>query len=344
MNKLKNILVPKESKANETRVGLTPTDAKILISKNLNVYIESNAGKLAGFTNEDYLSVGAVIRDEIDDLCSKPENLNGLFRDIDFILRAKRPSEFREDIELNYIKPNTVIVAAFDPYENNGKHLKQYKEKAIIIYSIDQAKISNDDPMNVLASMSKMAGKLAFESALKLLNKDLKTTLIIGGGNAGISAAREAQKVSKTIIIKRSHKASYENIFENIIIMPEEISLDIIKQQAFIKKYSLAADIIITTARAPQQKAPLLFSVATLNELHSGTVIVDLALSEGGNVEGSQHDKTIVRDNGVIITNESGYPKKYPHEASILWSRANLEFIMNYIENPDNHKINSCML
>ena len=87
------------------------------------------------------------------------------------------------------------------------------------------------------------------------------------------------------------------------------------------------ADIVITSARAANQRAPLLISAATLNQMKAGAVIVDMALSEGGNVEGSHHDETHVLGNGVIMTNVSSYSKQVPHEASILWSQETRLFL-----------------
>ena len=84
------------------------------------------------------------------------------------------------------------------------------------------------------------------------------------------------------------------------------------EQQDQIRGQFADADIVITTARRAGQKAPLLINEETLKNMKPGSVIVDLALTEGGNVYGSENDKTKVLDNGVIVTNCTGYPKQIP--------------------------------
>jgi NAD(P) transhydrogenase subunit alpha len=79
------------------------------------------------------------------------------------------------------------------------------------------------------------------------------------------------------------------------------------------------ADIVITSARRSNTLAPVLIPTSTLHAMRAGAVVIDLALTEGGNVEGSQHDTTLTIGS-VIVRNTSGYPKAMPREASMLWS------------------------
>ena len=114
-------------------------------------------------------------------------------------------------------------------------------------------------------------------------------------------------------------------------LLEKESSLPI--QQAKIRSIIQDVDIVITSARNAKQLAPLLIPMSTLEHMKTNAVIVDLAISEGGNVEGSKHDQTITTNNGIHITNVSGYPKVLPQEASQLWSLANLHFISNLAKN-----------
>ena len=101
------------------------------------------------------------------------------------------------------------------------------------------------------------------------------------------------------------------------------------QQQQIVKNALLTADVVITSARKANQLAPLLIPKTTLQLMQAGSVLVDMALSEGGNVEGSKHDTTLTLGNNVIVTNVSGCPKIMPHESSILWSAATMLFILS---------------
>jgi NAD/NADP transhydrogenase alpha subunit len=319
-----NILVVKETKALEARVGLTPGDVAKLIQAGHKVAIEHEAGSLAGFSNAAYAQAGATIR--------RIENTEAgfaqLFEQINLIVRVKRAELEREAIETKVIVPGTIMLGALDPLEKNSPHIQNYYDANIIPYSIDQLHLAPDNPMNVLAAMSKIAGQMAVKDALAKFNGQVSQAVIIGYGEVGKAAFKEARKenLAVTVVLGDPTKGAEIISLDGKVIAldyasPLEVQQDVVKQEV------LDADIVITSARKPRQIAPLLIPSATLNSMRAGSVIVDMALSEGGNVEGSEHDATHVLGNGVIVTNVSGYPKAVPNEASILWSKANLRFI-----------------
>ena len=102
-----------------------------------------------------------------------------------------------------------------------------------------------------------------------------------------------------------------------------------------IAKHLNEASIIITSARQANQQAPVLVTTPTLLELQHAPVLVDLALTEGGNIEGSVHDQVVELANGVKIINQSGYPKLEPEISSVYWSRASRFFIEAMASDPD---------
>ena len=114
------------------------------------------------------------------------------------------------------------------------------------------------------------------------------------------------------------------------------------EQQQQIGQIISDADIVITSVRKSGQQAPLLIPKTTLDVMKSGAVIVDMAISEGGNVYGSKHDETIRTERDVLVTNVSGYPKIMPHEASALWSRASLHFILKLAGDVDSIALKPC--
>lgn len=316
------ILVVKESAPGEKRVSLIPEDVKILSGAGYEIYIESGAGVAAGFSDADYASKGAKVRDNHD-------NYESLFKDISVIVRAKRPSTAREKLENQALKSGTIMIGALDPFLADG-HIDAYNTAGIMAYSIDQLSLSPDSPMNILAVMSKMAGELAFEDAYqKSRIKPVTEVLIVGTGTAGLAALQAARErgLNITLFSTNINLVQQESEQRQTKAIHIDKSAPISDIQDKLLQAATNASIIITSARRAGEKAPLLFPTSTLNAMHPGCCIVDLALSEGGNVEGSQHDKTLTLGNNVLVTNVSGYPKVKPREASLHWSLATRLFI-----------------
>lgn len=323
-----NILVTKETRAGELRVSLIPNDVQTLVNKGHKVFVEQDAGKGAGFSDQDYQQAGAVIRYITGDTL---EAYQHYFKNIDVVVRAKRPERSREIFENKAMSSGTIMIGALDPLEKNSSHIDEYHHAGIIAYSTDQLNLSPDDPMNLLAAMSKIAGRLALLDAIKKFHSpiNIKKFVIIGFGTVGRAAFAEAME----------HKLPTLVILSNPIVAKEiethggktlllDSHAELTQQQQQIKNALIDADLVITSARKANQPAPLLIPHDTLQQMQRGSVIVDLALSEGGNVEGSEHDATHLLGNGIIVTNTSGYPKSHPAEASQLWSTASLHFIL----------------
>ncbi|ODN43724.1 Rossmann-fold NAD(P)-binding domain-containing protein [Piscirickettsia litoralis] len=318
-----NILIMRESRPGEHRVGLVPASVAYLIEKGHRIILEAGAGQKAGFPDADYQACGATIRPQAHDR----QSMQALMTDIDLILRAKRPNQIRENLENTEITKGTIMVGALDPFEPNSNHVNAYKKQGIIAYSIDQLNVDKDHPMNILSAMSKLAGALAFEDALAKFSGHAKTVMVIGSGSAGISAMDAAVKLGVDVTVFLTNQAVAHSLQAKAVktVVLEKNNLN--TNQKVIAESAKHADIIITTARSSGQKAPVLIPESTLDQLKPGTVVIDLALSEGGNVAGSAHDQTIERDNGVLLVNQSAYPKVTPKEASIAWSDANQHFV-----------------
>lgn len=315
-----NLLVTHETRAQEKRVSLIPLDAKRLIAAGHRVFVEHHAGVAAGFSDQDYQQIGAQVRYlQGEQLAS----YQALLHDIDLVVRAKRPTRTREILENQAMQAGTRMIGALDPLEKHAHHLEEYHRAGIVAYSIDQLTLATDDPMNVLAQMSRLAGRLALQDACRQCRRLPQKVVIIGFGTVGQAAlqAALAQNLPTTVIVSRAEQAAVVNGLNAAADILER-SLALSQQQAFIKNHLLDADIVITSARQANQPAPLLIPASTLQQMQPGAVIVDMALSEGGNVEGAVHDETHCLGNHIIVTNQSGYPKALPAEASRLWSTA----------------------
>lgn len=331
---MQKILLLKETRAGESRVALVPKDVAKLTQLGAEVFVEQGAGIAAGFTDQQYTEVGAIIR-ELGE-CSVA-GFKNLFSDINIVVRAKRANRAREIAENQALHSGMYMIGALDPYELPGDHIKEYRQAGIHINSIDQLDVPSGDPRNLLHAMSAIAGKLALQDALVKFQGSAQKVVLLGFGVVGQAALQEAltQGLSVDVLLPNARKSSLVIKQGGKPIVFDGMA-DLYKQQQEICQYLMHANIIISSARQANVKAPLLIPNQTLALLTAGTVIIDMAISEGGNVEGSQHDQAILLGNEVVVANVSGYPKAIPHEASILWSGVSFHVLKDMIsENND---------
>ncbi len=318
-----NILVVKESRAGEGRVSLLPNQVTELVKVGHSVFIEAGAGDGVSVEDGAYVEAGAIIRK-----INIGKDVKVLFKDINLIVRVKRANKEREIQELSQIEKDTIMIGALDPKEPNSDHIKRYKDHDIICYSIDYLNVSETSTLNILAAMSKITGSLALQDAINKFSGTPAKAVIIGYGSAGKSALNEAisQNLDTTVFCtQNTHKKVIQASGANAIIIDKEASIE--KTQQKVLEEVINADIIITAARSANKRSPLMIPIKTQKKMMPGSIIVDLALSDGGNVEGAKHDETLTTENGIIIMNVSGYPKIVPNEASIKWSQASKAFI-----------------
>jgi alanine dehydrogenase len=168
--------------------------------------------------------------------------------------------------------------------------------------------------------MSRITGKVAFQDAITRYKgkKPLRLT-VLGTGPAAYSAALAARNLEIPVQIfgrKEKFRSALEMDGISYYVIPDEVS-----QVEFIRAYLRESTLLITAARTPGKKAPLLIDEKSLAILPENAVVIDLAASQGGNVQGSKLDQVICWKNGILIVNDSGYPKAVPREASEAYSR-----------------------
>ena len=318
------IVIVKESRKGEKRVALTPKDVKTITLTGNEVIVESGAGESVHFSDQDYLNAGAKIR-----LVS--EDYKSLFENAQIILRVKRAERSREIKELESIPSGATIIGFLDPLDETTPHMAEWENKNVKLISLDQLDLSPEDPSNTLTAMSSMTGKIALEEAIKLHSSIPKNILVLGTGSVGQSAIKEAAKKSLKVTAIGS-KPSYKNNIEKMgaSYFPFQKSE---KFQKLLQELLSQTDIVIASARKRGEKAPILVDKPALSIIKKGSVLVDLARTEGGNITGSRNDQTIYLENDVIITNSTGYPKFYPIEATQAFSKGLSHFIKNHLFN-----------
>jgi len=334
LNSRPTILIVKESRQGEKRVSLVPADAYKLIQDNFIVLVEDMAGEEAGYSNRSYELVGAQIRkvqpkDSI-------EYYHSIFKDVDIIIRVKRPSRVREKLENLAVTPGIKMVGSLDILERNSNHLKEYHDRGINYYSFDQFYFLPNTPMDALKKMSFFAGRLSIEDAVKKINRVVEKVVVISYGKVGQAAYAECvkRKLDCTVITSQQQKADLITFKGgNAVYLSRETPLN--ARQENIRKIIKDADIVITAASSNGVIAPILIPNESLSEMKPKSIIIDLAVPEGGNVEGSRPDATLILGNNVYVKNISGYPKKNPVESSFEWSKASYYFINLLVKTPE---------
>ncbi|WP_342270074.1 NAD(P) transhydrogenase subunit alpha [Rickettsia endosymbiont of Orchestes rusci] len=328
----------KERAENETRTAITPEVAGLLVKKGFLVVVEKEIGLLAGFLDKDYSDVGAKISAVPLEIIS----------DADIILKVQ-PSPLTDKYsELVFAKPNAIIIGLLSPYLNHD-YLAQLAKKNLIGIAMELVpRITKAQNMDALSSQSNLAGYRAvieasyhFTRGFPMMMTAAGTitpckTLVLGIGVAGLQAIATAKRLGSAVAgydVRIATKEQVESLGAKFVspelsndlqdksgYASEVSSDDKVKQEEFLAKIIKNYDIVITTAQIPGKKAPILVTEQMVASMKYGTVIVDIATSTGGNVEGSKFDQIIVK-NGVTIIGLSNLAGKIATDASKLYSK-----------------------
>ena len=336
--------IAKESVAKETRVAAVPETVAKMVKAGMEVIVESDAGVLSYINNKDYEQAGAHIA----------ANADAVYKDADVILKVNRPASS----ELNQLKESSTLIAPLYALLNRDL-VSELAKKKITAFSMELVpRIARAQSMDILSSMSNLAGYKSVLMAADYLSKifPMMTTaagtiqpakvIVIGAGVAGLQAIATARRLGGVVIVFDTRPAAGEQVkslgaeFVSLEVSHEqsedaggyakEQSVDFYRQeQEIIHKYSKETDVIITTALIPGKKAPVLITESMVKEMKPGSVIVDLSAEQGGNCEITEAGKTVVK-HGVTIVGAVNLPATMPINASQLYSR-NLFAFLNYI-------------
>ncbi|MCX8056082.1 MAG: Re/Si-specific NAD(P)(+) transhydrogenase subunit alpha [Ignavibacteria bacterium] len=351
--------VPKEIYPGENRVAVVPDVAGKFIKKGFEVLIEKDAGLNAGFTNEDYEKAGVkVIAD-----------LQELYNQSDIVLKVQRPIEHPQfgKNELELMKKGTLLITFM--YSLHYPELaKKAAELGIDVISMDAIpRTTLAQPMDALSSQANIAGYKAVIIAANHLHKIFPLMMtaagtispakvvIMGAGVAGLQALGTAKRLGAVVWVSDIRPAVKEEVQslggKFIEVETDESMQDeggyakeaspefLKKQQELIAKHVSEADIVITTALVPGKRAPLLITEEMIKSMKPGSVVLDMAVEFGGNVEISEKGKTVKKYN-VTIIGEPNLPSLVPYHASEMYSR-NLFNLINYAskEGKFNHNM-----
>lgn len=322
--------IPKEIKNNESRVGMTPAGVLELTKLGHKVFVQSSAGESSGFDDEDYHVAGATLLPTIDRVYEKS----------DMIVKVKEPIEEEYDL----IKADQVVFTYFH-FASNQKLTEAMMESKSICIAYETVELS-DGTLPLLTPMSEVAGRMAIQQGAKYLEKPVKgkglllggvpgvppgKVLILGAGTVGIQAAKMAAGLGAqvTVLDVNMNKLRYVND-----IMPSHVVTEF-SNEYNIRKHIRTSDLIIGGVLITGAKAPKLITRDMLKQMQPGTVIVDVAVDQGGCVETSR--PTTHQDPAYIIDDVVHYcvanmPGAVPHTSTIALTNVTLPYVLDLAE------------
>lgn len=318
--------IPKEIKNNESRVGMIPAGVYELIKRNHTVYVQDQAGFGSGFPNKDYEEVGAIIVNSIEEVYQKA----------DMIVKVKEPIEEEYDL----IKPNQVLFTYFHFASSETLTKAMLKSNAICIAyeTVEDA----DGTLPLLTPMSEVAGRMAIQQGAKYLEKPVKgrgvllggvpgvspgKVLILGAGVVGIQAAKMAAGLGAHVTIMDINMKRLRFIND---ILPNHV-ITCLSSEYYIKKHIQTHDLIVGGVLIKGAKAPKLVTRDMLKLMRPGTVIVDVAVDQGGCIETTKptthEDPTFIIDD-VVHYCVANMPGAVPYTSTIALTNVTLPYVI----------------
>ena len=337
------VAIPKERRAGELRVAASPETVKKLKGLGLDVVVESGAGLGSSITDAAYEAAGAVIAsDEASALT-----------DADIVLKVQRPLIAGEgDIdELALIRKGALLFAILNPH-NSRDHVKAYADAGVNAFAMEfMPRITRAQVMDVLSSQANLAGYKAVVDAASEYGRAFPMMMtaagtvpparafIMGVGVAGLQAIATAKRLGAIVSatdVRPAVKEQVQSLGGSFVAVEndefkqaetaggyaKEMSDDYKRQQAaLVAEHIKKQDLVITTALIPGRKAPILVTAEHVASMKPGSVIIDLAVEQGGNVEGAKLGEVVTTANGVKIVGHANYASRIAESASLLYAK-----------------------
>jgi alanine dehydrogenase len=320
--------VPKEILSDENRVALTPDGAATLRKYNHQVLMEKSAGSGSGFTDESYASAGAALLERVEDIFEKAE----------LILKVKDP----QPVEYDYFK-NGRILFTFLHLAPKRELTEAILKAKIIGIAYETVQLENGC-LPLLKPMSEIAGRMAVQVGAQLLTKPhggkgllfsgasgvpaAKVT-IIGGGIAGSNAAKVAVGMGADVVVlekNREKLKTLDSLFGSCIKTA-------MSTKENIAGYVEQADLLIGAALQPGARAPKLVTEDMVKKMSYGSVIVDIAIDQGGCFEtvdrATTHDQPTYVKHGIVHYSVANMPGAVPRTATIALTNATFPYILS---------------
>jgi NAD(P) transhydrogenase subunit alpha len=341
------IAVITESDKLENRVAATPETAKKLAALGASVVVQKGAGLGSGITDADYEAVGATLAESAKDALA----------DADVVLKVRRPSA----AELKLIRKGAVVIAIMDPY-GHADALKAMADAGVASFAMElMPRITRAQVMDVLSSQANLAGYRAVIDGAAVYGRALPMMMtaagtvpaakvfIMGVGVAGLQAIATARRLGAVVTatdVRPATKEQVESLGAKFVAVEDEefkqaetsggyakeMSKEYqAKQAELVASHIAKQDIVITTALIPGRPAPRLVTKEMIASMRPGSVLVDLAVERGGNVELAKPGE-VVDVNGVKIVGYLNVPGRLAATASSLYARNLYAFLETLID------------
>jgi NAD(P) transhydrogenase subunit alpha len=338
------IAIAREVDTDEPRVAATPDTIKKMKALGADVAVEPGAGIKSGILDADYTAAGATVAPNAA-------------ADADVVLKVRRPSEQ----ELGAYKKGALVIAIMDPYGNDAA-LAAMAGAGVTAFAMElMPRITRAQVMDVLSSQANLAGYRAVIDAAAEYGRALPMMMtaagtvpatkvfVMGAGVAGLQAIATARRMGAVVTatdVRPAAKEQVESLGAKFVAVEDEefkqaetaggyakeMSKEYqAKQAALVAEHVKKQDIVITTALIPGRPAPKLISAEMVRSMRPGSVLVDLAVERGGNVEGAQPGKVADVD-GVKIVGFLNVPGRLAASASALYARNLLSFLDTMVD------------
>ncbi|HSU81529.1 MAG TPA: Re/Si-specific NAD(P)(+) transhydrogenase subunit alpha [Thermoanaerobaculia bacterium] len=354
------VFVPRERRPGETRVAATPETVRRMIKLGLEVAVERGAGEASLFHDAEFETAGARLID----------NPAAAWESADVVLKVTPPGSFEglPGDEAEGLKPGAVLIGFLAPYRHPDmvRTLAAGNVTSLALELVPR--VTRAQPMDALSSQASIAGYKAVLLAAWRLPKYFPLLMtaagtikparvvIMGAGVAGLQAIATAKRLGAVVEvsdIRAAVKEQVESLGGKFIELPQaesgegqggyarEMGEDFLRRQReIVQRHLSQADAVITTALVPGRPAPRLVTAEMVRAMRPGSIIVDLAVEQGGNCELSRPDQEVV-ENGVVIVGPSNLAATMPHDSSLLFARNVLSLLQLLLDKEGNLAVNT---
>jgi len=331
------IAVTGERHAGETRVAATPDSVKKLIAAGARVVVETGAGAAASFPDKDYEAAGAAIA----------PTAQAALAEADVLFKVRSPAE----PEIAALRPGVLVAGLLNPHQERAALDAVAAKGAVALAMEFVPRISRAQAMDALSSQANLAGYRAVIEAAEAYGRALPMMMtaagtvaaakvfVMGAGVAGLQAIATARRLGAVVTatdVRPAAKEQVESLGAKFVAVEDdefkaaetaggyakEMSAEYrAKQAALVAEHIRKQDIVVTTALIPGRPAPRLVSAEHVAAMRPGSVLLDLAVEQGGNVEGAKPDEVVAAANGVKIVGISNLPGRIAADASSLYAR-----------------------
>ncbi len=346
------IAILKERRPHETRVAATPETVKKLKALGADITIEAGAGLTAAYTDQAYADAGAAIAADAASAAAAG----------DILFKIQRPMSAEEGMdELGLLRQGQVLMSPLGAL-TNAELVQALASRGVTAFALELIpRITRAQSMDILSSQANLAGYKAVLSAANTYGRIFPQMMtpagtlvparafIMGVGVAGLQAIATARRLGAVVTatdVRPATKEQVQSLGGKFVAVEDEefkaaetaggyakeMSAEYrAKQAALVADHIKAQDIVVTTALIPGRKAPVLVTEEMVRTMKPGSVIVDMAVEQGGNCPLSEYGKTVEK-HGVKIVGPANLPGELPTDASSLFSRNLLNFITPMVD------------